>query len=134
MKNLLLCIICASALLLQSCGDETNCTAGLGGNLTVAAQLKHHTLVIENHAGYPDTVFVKFNTQDLPGTSPADYDTFFVGEAGEDHVHMAGLKCGDYFLYAAGFDSTINERVTGGIPFSTAQEDGEVSQVIPVTE
>lgn len=113
-------------------GDD--CEAGDGGSLTIVATLKHHTMVIPNQTTYSDSVFVKFNADELPGTQASDYDKIFVGEAGEDHVHLAGLKCGDYYLYAVGYDTTINERVTGGIPFSTDVESGEVDVNIPVTE
>ena len=111
-------------------------TAGLGGNLTMVAFPQHHTCTIINHVGWPDTVFVKYNTKEFPGASPSSYDTYFIGEVGEDHVHLPGFKCGDYYLYAVGFDSTCHgpTRVTGGIPYSTEAESGEVDINIPVTE
>lgn len=119
----------------SSCKPDKECEdAGTGGNLTVVATLKHHSKVIYNQPNYLDTVFVKFNTQDLPGTEPLDFDTYFVGEAGEDHVHLDGLKCGDYYIYGAAFDTTITQRVVGGIPFSTTQTDGEIELIVPVTE
>src|ERR1043165_9624616 len=107
--------------------------AGTGGSLTLVGKLQHHGNTIINHIGYPDTVFVKFNTKDLPGTNPSSYDTYFVGDVGEDHVHMENLKCGDYYLYAVGMDSTGPYRVSGGIPFSTEQESGEIVLYQPVT-
>lgn len=128
-------IVVAVILLFSSCKPDKECEdAGTGGNLTVVATLKHHSKIIYNQPAYLDTVYVKFNTQDLPGTEPSDFDTYFVGEEGEDHVHIEGLKCGDYFIYGAAFDTTISDRVVGGIPFSTKQTDGEVALDVPVTE
>ncbi len=120
---------------LSSCKKSKECEdAGLGGELTVVATLKHHSKIIYNQGNYNDTVFVKYNAQDLPGLEPSDYDTYFVGDSGEDHVHLEALKCGQYYLFGAGFDTTITMRVIGGIPFNTDQKEGEVEIVIPVTE
>jgi hypothetical protein len=48
---------------------------------------------------------------------------------------VQGLKCGDYFLFMTGFDTSIAERVKGGIPY-TIQEgaSGIKNVVVPVTE
>ncbi len=110
--------------------------AGTGGNSTLVVYLKHHSLVIPNHIGSPDTVFLKFNAKDLPGTTAADFDTYFVGEDGEDHVHCEELKPGNYYLYGAGFDTTISQRVTGGIPITIkhSDKDSEIDIDLPVTE
>lgn len=108
MKN---CIaVCIVILFLASCTKE-----GTGGDATLVVFLQHHTKPILSRPAYLDTVFVKFNSRELPGTQKNNFDTFFVGEAGEDHVHCKGLKPGDYYLYGAGFDTAINERVTGGM-------------------
>ncbi len=120
--------------IITSCKKDDKCSAGTGGSLTIVAFPQHHGKAIYNQPNYPDTIYVKFNTQNSPGISAANYDTYFVGEAGENHVHMSGLKCGDYFFLGAGFDTTINQRVVGGIPFSTEQTEGEISLNIPVTE
>ncbi|MBK8847389.1 MAG: hypothetical protein IPO27_12925 [Bacteroidetes bacterium] len=121
--------------IISSCKkDEDKCTASKGGSLTIVAFPQHHSKPIFNKTNYLDTIYVKFNSKESPGLSPANYDTYFVGEAGEDHVHMEGLKCGDYFFLGAGFDTTINARVVGGIPYSTDQKEGEININIPVTE
>lgn len=112
--------------------DKNQCIGGSGGNLTIAAFPQHHGKSISNKATYLDTIFVKYNTSDKPANN--NYDTYFVGEAGEDHVHMKGLKCGNYYFFATGFDSTINQRVVGGIPYTTDKTDGEIDLNIPVTE
>lgn len=120
-----------------SCKKKDNCEAGTGGELTVVAYLKHHGRIIPNQPGHPDTVWVKFNTQNAPGSGVSNYDKLFVGEEGEDHVHLSGLKCGDYYFYGAGKDTLLDstqDRVVGGIPFSTDKTSGEVNLDIPVSE
>jgi hypothetical protein len=82
--------------------DDTNCTAGKGGGLTIVAFPQHHGQAILSKTVYLDTVYVEFNTKDAPSNNLSDYDTYFVGEAGEDHVHLTGLKCGNYYLLATG--------------------------------
>ena len=126
---LFLCVLFSFSACKKKCAE-----AGTGGNVTLVAFPQHHGMAILSGALYPDTVYLKFNAKDNPGTNLASYDTYFVGEAGEEHVHLEGLKCGDYYIYAVGYDSTIHERVQGGIPYSFDKESGELNLTIPVVE
>ena len=122
-------------IFMSSCKKDNKCTAGTGGAVTIAAFPQHHTKPIFSTGGnHTDTVYVKFNAQDFPGTSPASYDLVIAGDSGEDHVHIENLKCGDYYIYMTGFDTSINKRVTGGIPYSFSQTSGEIDLNVPVTE
>ncbi|MFN8145582.1 MAG: hypothetical protein U0073_14260 [Bacteroidia bacterium] len=132
-KFILLATLYFSAVLF-ACKKEEKCSAGKGGSLTISAFPQHHGRAIYNLPNYPDTIYVKYNTQESAGFSPANYDTYFVGNSGEDHVHLEGLKCGDYYFLCAGYDSTINQRVVGGMPFSTDQKEGGIDLNIAVTE
>ncbi|MCY7410778.1 MAG: hypothetical protein LH473_10925 [Chitinophagales bacterium] len=117
-----------------SCKDKCN-EAGTGGSITIVAFPMHHSTPIISSDTYPDSVFVKFNTQDFPGTTASSYNMVLEGEAGEDHIHIENLKCGDYFIYMTGFDITINQRVTGGIPYHVDENaPSEIDLNIPVTE
>lgn len=133
MKNSLL-IITLMIFLSASCDKKEDCVAGTGGAVTIAAFPQHHGKTIYSQANYPDSAYLKFNTQNFPGTDPADYDLVIAGEEGEDHVHIENLKCGDYFIYMTGWDTSINQRVAGGIPYRFSQTSGEIDLVIPVTE
>ncbi|TND02595.1 MAG: hypothetical protein FD123_4057 [Bacteroidetes bacterium] len=104
-------------------GFNSCCKEGTDGDATLTVYLKHHNTIIENHVSWPDTVFVKFNADELPGTNPSDFDAFFVGEAGEDHVHIKNLACGKYYLYGAGLDSSGPYRVTGGMGIKIKRKD-----------
>ena len=115
--------------------NKSNCTAGTGGIYTIAAFPKHHDDTIYSQPGYLDTAYVKFNTHLFPGYSPADYDLVIAGEEGENHVHIKNLKCGDYFIYMTGWDTSFNGRVTGGIPYSLPESGPtDVDVVVPVSE
>ena len=136
-KNLLF-ITLITAVSCSSCkkksDPEPELVAGFGGDLLIVAKPEHHGNPILNTAGHPDSAMIKFNTQDLPGTDPSLFDTVLVGEEGEDHVHIEGLKPGKMFIYMAGWDTTTNERVVGGGKVNTSQKDGELIVKIAVTE
>lgn len=110
--------------------------AGTDGDAILVVFAKHHGTIIPNQALYLDTVYVKFNTQDLPADPTHDYDAIFVGEAGEDHVHMEGLHTGKYFLFVTGWDTSINARVFGGIAVKIKWKDRkkEIDIDVPVVE
>jgi hypothetical protein len=115
--------------------DPAELVSGTGGNLTIVAFPQHHGKAIINHANYPDSAYVKFNTQEFPGDGLSYYDTVYVGDdVGEDHVHIEGIKPGKLFIFMAGLDTTIGQRVVGGVPVNTSQSSGELDVYVPVTE
>ena len=138
-KNKISFLLALMAISFNSCkpdkDEDPELISGLGGNLTLVARPEHHGDPILNKINYADTAYIKFNTQNFPGTDPALYDHIVAGETvGENHVHIEGIKPGKFFIYMAGWDTTINERVTGGIPVNTTQASGELELVVPVTE
>jgi hypothetical protein len=127
------CII----LIASSCKKEKAedlCVGGASGNLNIKVYLQHHEHTLVNLKTYRDTIYVKYKVQEFPGTDPAAYDAIYIGEYQENYVMLTNLKCGNYFLYAVGMESTHYVRVFGGIPFSTAQMEGEIIVTIPVSE
>ena len=101
------------------------CSAGLGGNVTIVSFAKHNGIYIINSSTNQDTAYIKFNATTSPGLAPADYDTFYVSEEGEDHIHCGDLKCGDYFLYRTAFDTTTMMRYSGTQVVNLTQTSGE---------
>ena len=119
MKNKIILALTIGALLtVSSCKKN-----GLGGEATIVVFMKHHGNIIKNHVKYPDTVFIKFSATELPGTTPDKFDTYFVGEEGEDHIHCKGLRAGKYYMYGVGMDSTGPYRVKGGAAIKIAWSD-----------
>lgn len=102
----------------------------------MVATLQHHHQVIPSQVDYRDSVFVKFDAKEAPGTMASDYDAVFIGEPGEDHVHVNGLKPGNYFIYGVGLDTAINQRVKGGVSIKIKhkEKDEEILLDLPVTE
>ena len=108
--------------------------AGLGGDNTITVFLQHHGKTIPNQNDYHDTIFVKYDAVELPGTNLKDFDRIFVGESGEDHVHIRGLQIGKYYFYAAGWDTSISQRVTGGFGIELKDLTADTNLNLPVIE
>ncbi|MFI5135527.1 MAG: hypothetical protein ACHQD9_06715 [Chitinophagales bacterium] len=122
-------------VMFNSCKKQNSCIAGTGGPVMVAVFPKYDGRAVYNLQNYRDTAYVKFNTHNSPGTSTKDFDLVVSGNAGEDHVHLLNLKCGDYFIYMTGLDTTLNKRVSGGIPITLTQDYGiEVDYDVPLSE
>ena len=124
-------IIAVAVFLFAGCAKE-----GLGGDATLAVFPQHHGAAIYSTATYKDSVFIKFNAKEIPADPTHDYDALFVGEVGENHIHCEELKWGDYSVFCTGWDTTINQRVKGGILTKIKRKDrkDEVDLEVPVTE
>jgi hypothetical protein len=131
MKKIILFLAMALIIPMGSCKKN-----GLGGDATVVVFMKHHGNVIKNHHNYPDTIFIKFKADEFPGADPSKYDTYFVGEEGEDHIHCVGLRPGKYFFYGVGIDSSGPYRVTGGaaVKIRWTERKKEIDTDLAVTE
>ncbi|MBK9733041.1 MAG: hypothetical protein IPO83_17450 [Chitinophagaceae bacterium] len=125
-------IILFSAILIAAVTFYSCTKAGLGGEATIAAFPKHHEKPIPN-----TTLYIKYDAKDFPGTDVSVYDDakIAIAEMGEDpHVHFENLQKGNYYIYGVGFDSAINQIVTGGIPVEIKEKAGETDIIVPVTE
>ena len=105
---------------------------GTGGKNSIAAFPKHHGVSIPNA-----TVYIKYGATDLPGTNASDFDDSKIAVkegSAAPHAHFEELLKGDYYIYAVGFDSTINETVTGGVAVKITEKAVEKDVDVPVTE
>jgi len=105
---------------------------GTGGENTIAAFPKHHGTPIPNA-----TVYIKYGATELPGVNASDFDdskTAIKEGTSAAHAHFEGLLKGDYYIYSVGFDSTVNEIVSGGMAVKITTKSGEQEVDIPVTE
>jgi hypothetical protein len=116
--------ICLLAFIVvaSSCHKE-----GLGGNSSIHGTVMHHSKVIPGCK-----VYIKFNTSDFPGESPANYDASVDADSKGDYT-FPKLYSGDYYLYGVGYDNSILQIVRGGIPVSI-KRNKSVSIDVPVTE
>jgi hypothetical protein len=102
--------------------------------------LQHQGMAIPNLPNYPDSVFVKYNTDVFPGSDPSLYNVYFTGISGEPFVnctffyHPIPLCENEFSLYifATGKDASNNQRVTGGIPITINVEDTTTVHYITV--
>jgi hypothetical protein len=112
--------------------DLVQCVAGTGGTLSIVVYASHGNTSITNYRTHLDTAFVKFGTLISPGTKQVDYDTFYIGEPGEDHIHCYGLKCGNYYIYRTAWDSVANVSRYGGFGVNITDIEGGKSVIAAV--
>lgn len=103
--------------------------AGVDGSVTLVTAPLHH-----GHITRPYFAFVKFNTENSPGTDSADYDLVILADTSQDHILIENLKPGKYFIYEIAYDTSISDTVKGGIPISFKQTSGEIGVDVAVTE
>ncbi len=114
-------------LFFTACKKKTK--AGFGGNANLKITGQHHGQVIDSL-----TVFVLFNSNEVPANGQYDYQikatTYGTNNS---YALVNGLKPGDYYIYAEGWDPSISNAVKGGIPFTIdSEKDYEI--IVPVTE
>jgi hypothetical protein len=125
MKSALAASMIIALFCFASCVKE-----GPGGKSKLTVLVQHHG---KNVPG--STVYIKYNAKDSPGTDVSKYDSSLKLDTGHlaDHVHFHELQKGDYYLYAVGFDSTINQQVRGGL-YVKLKKAEEKDVTVPVTE
>lgn len=117
--------ICSTALFTACKKDPV---AGKGGNAVLKITPRHHGTNIDSC-----TVYIKYNTKDLPGDGKYDDSAKCVPENGKPVATFSNLKKGDYYLFGSGWDPTIGEAVVGGSPYTISEENLQ-SHNISVTE
>ena len=128
-------IIMTVMLIVYACKHKpyiAPCMSGTGGSLSIVTYATHAGISIPNYFTHFDTAFVKFGTLSSPGNNPANYDTYYVSDPGEDHIHCFGLKCGNYFIYRTAWDSLENVTRYGGYGVSISDSEGGKSIIVPV--
>lgn len=136
----LLSVILFSCIFLAACEKEgplekeKDCIAGLTGEFTLVIRLRHENHLLVNLKNYRDTVYLKFNSSELPGMDSLDYDAVYIGDYPGDSVVINNLSCGKYYIFATGMESIHQVRVFGGIPYEIKKNSGRRNIVIPVSE
>lgn len=100
--------------------------AGYGGNASLKLSAMHHGEILDSV-----TFYVKFNSSDAP--SDNSYDFTQSVKSGDSTVSISGLKKGDYYIYALGYDADIFESVKGGVPY-TIEEEKQIEVTVAVSE
>ncbi len=127
MKAILFSLVCIILLNISGCKKKPG--AGLGGSANLKISARHHTLNIDSC-----TVYIKFNSSEAPSDNIYDLNQqITMDTSGESYTIFSGLKKGDYYIFARGWDPSISENVKGGIPY-TIKDETDISIIIPVTE
>ena len=106
--------------------------SGTGGDAQINITVKHHEKLIPGAS-----VYIKFGAKEFPGFNINEYDNhYFTGSSVEEYgkTKIGNLLKGDYYLYAVGFDSSIFEKVTGGIYVKLSKNNEQKTLDLPVTE
>jgi hypothetical protein len=111
--------------------DPSKDTAGLGGAVEVIVFPTRNGSPIWSTTGHLDSAYVKFNTLEFPGADIAIYDMKCPSDFSE-HIHVRGLKKGDYFFYVTALDTSTNQRVTGTMPFTLSSSEGIFHLNVPL--
>jgi hypothetical protein len=90
-------------------------TEGLNGDATLVVKLTYNSTPVVSTAAYRDSVFIHYNTMDMPDHPSTDYDALFVIEPGQDQIRIENVCRGEYAVYCTGFDAAQNRRITGGV-------------------
>ena len=125
MKYAIVIYLLIVTFIFQSCEKQSK--AGLGGNANLKIQAQHHGQRLDSI-----TIYIKFNAQD----APIEYDiTQKVNTSGIDSgfAIFKGLKIGQYYILAKGWDPSISKEVIGGIPYQVNDEI-DLNIIVPVTE
>ena len=122
-------LIFVFSVLLYSCAKE-----GKGGKVEVDVIVRHHEKLIP-----AALVYIKYGATEFPGKDVSKYDdNKSTGTAGEEigRTHFSELKWGDYFFYAAGYDSSLKGYVSGGTPLKIKWKERKqaITLNLPVKE
>ncbi len=122
-RTIKILIATLSITAIASCKKE-----GTGGKASVTGKILHHSLPVPNA-----TVYIKYGTQEFPGTEPSAYDASVT--AGSDAKYtFSDLRKGNYYLFSIGYDTAISQTVRGGVPIGIKSKTESLTSDIPVTE
>lgn len=107
---------------------DNNGTAGKGGAAILRIVPKHHNVYanIINAKAY-----IKYNAQDAP--SSYDDSISCADLSSMPTAVFTGLRSGQYYLYAKGYDTSTHQNVQGGMPYNIVDET-TIDLSLPVTE
>jgi hypothetical protein len=122
--------IIAIVLFSVACKKNPTDVAGKGGNATLNIFPQHHT-VAKNLVNM--TVYVKYNTSDAPANNVYDDSMACTNHDSLVSCTFTGLKNGNYYFFAHGYDNSIAQNVKGGAPYKITEQKTQ-SFNLPVSE
>lgn len=127
MKTILSVVFCLTFFFIGACKKKPS--AGFGGSANLKVSAVHHNATIDSC-----TIYIKFNSSEAVALSEYDLNQKLTTDTnGNSYTILEGLKSGDYYIFAQGWDPSISQNVKGGIPYTIVNET-DISVAIPVTE
>ncbi len=120
----------AISALFFACKTKDKDVAGKGGSATISVFPQHHE-VAKNLTAFK--AYIKYGTKDAPTSGLYDDSMVLVNHDSLVSGSFAGLKNGDYYLYASGYDTSVNSNLHGGLPYTVTAQTPQ-SVFIPVSE
>ena len=126
------CVL-AAMLVMYSCRKKDNPSAGKGGSANITLKPQHH-----GRSGNFTwmTIYIKYNTKDAPGNGVYDDSVHCTVLSATDTAWtgtFTGLKDGDYYAYAFGYDTSVHQNVKGGAPYTISNQQS-LTTMLPVSE
>ena len=78
-------------------------------------------------------MYLKFGAKELPSNPTTDYDEKIIGNPGDAFIKVPEIKCGNYFLYITGYDSSISQTVRGGVALKIKYGERKDDHLIDVS-
>lgn len=105
--------------------------AGKGGGASLRITPNHDTLNIDSCM-----LYIKYDAQVVPFDGKYDDSAKALMIQGTPVATFSGLKTGNYYLLAKGWDLVRSQKVRGGLPFIVLEENANTvhSFVLPIQE
>jgi len=99
---------------------------GLGGTFTIVVTPEHHGFFVDTC-----TIYIKYNTLDAPANGIYDDSMVCLMVDTTPVAVFAGLRAGDYYIYAHGYHALyVPPYVKGGVPCTLGTLD-TVNVIVP---
>ncbi len=126
MKNILFTTVLLITGLLSSCKKNSD-----GGKALVKVHFHHH-----GKKAWKPVLFIRFNCKNAPSDPEQEYDIKIEAQTHDDHIHVEGLRYGEYYFTLLAEDSLTKEGLKGGVPVKIAwsERKSEKEIEIPLAE
>ena len=124
-------LVFAFLLLIISCKQDKKDGGGKGGSATLVINPQHHTVAKNIING---KVFIRYNTLDAPTSGVYDDSAACTNHDSLLSGTITNLKNGNYYLFATGFDTSVNQYVKGGVPYTISAQSTTLTVNLPVSE
>lgn len=117
-------------LVVAACHPDKNDGPGKGGSADITLYPQHHQVAKNIING---KIYVRYNTLDVPTSGVYDDSVSCTNHDSLISGVFTGLKNGNYYFYATGYDTSIHQGVKGGSPYTISRQSAQAFN-LPVSE